>query len=156
MNDVERLIQELRWFGGRLTNRADVDFALRNPAGVTLGDLLAQSDETLAAVVPSGVCRKAVIEELLVVRYGRRLTTWFREFWCGRTHRAGSRSRGLHLMLRHGLDRLSPEGDVQLVPLRRRPAQVRFPGPPAAATGPDGGKPGEGRTRLDRSGDRGS
>ena len=87
------LIAELQWFAPRMTRRPAADFALRNPAGLSLGEVQARySDEALwpspasrpnrcrkCEGKPDGPCRKAVVEEL-VVRYKRRLTSWIQEF----------------------------------------------------------------------------
>src|SRR4051812_49229979 len=80
MSDLDRFLDDLRPFEEQLTGRPDFDFLrLTSQAGSSLGALLRrQTDETLAAAVQAGVCRNAVIQELLHVRYSARLADWFR------------------------------------------------------------------------------
>ena len=109
-DDVELLQRALQWFAVRLTNRPAADFALCNPAGVSLGELLRkQSDEALAGVVRLGLCKKAVVEELLVCRCQRRLRMWFTAFGADE-HTANDLVQEICVwMLRGGLDRYDPD-----------------------------------------------
>jgi RNA polymerase sigma factor (sigma-70 family) len=78
---VEQLVDSLREFVPHLSDNPGADRALCGTDGTALGELLdGQDDATLAGALRFNVCRNAIIEELLVVRYHRQLLLWFRGF----------------------------------------------------------------------------
>ena len=96
--DIERLRLELLYFEGRLTRRPSANYAIRNPAGTGLGDILrAASDETLAGVMPLPGCLTLALEELRC-RFEKRLFFWFLKFGADR-HTAEDLCQELWLQL---------------------------------------------------------
>jgi RNA polymerase sigma factor (sigma-70 family) len=112
--DMERLLEQLRPFEGRLTNHPATDFALRDTTGRSLGEILhTASDEALAGVVALTVCSKVVFEELFICRYKKKLLNRFL-LWGVDNSTARDLFQGVCTkMLRGGLQSYNPDRDFR-------------------------------------------